>query len=153
MLNETRFGYLYHGSVRLGMNTRLRSAHDLPRSVWSAARWAVFPTFNFSSYASIGDYGGSERGKQFTRQFIDNLTLIRGSHTFKTGINFANFRISSPPGAFGLLTGVAQNAGFGRFDFNGRFTIDGSGHAAGTRRCRFPVGLSRIPLTARLLRP
>ena len=41
---------------------------------------------------AIGDYGGSARGKQFTRQVIDNLTVIRGPHTLKTGFDFANFR-------------------------------------------------------------
>ena len=29
---------------------------------------------------------------------------------------------SSPPGAFGLLAGLAQEAAFGRFTFNGRYT-------------------------------
>lgn len=82
---------------------------------------------------SIGDYGGSERGKQLTRQIIDNFTIIRGRHTFKTNFDFGNFRMSSPPGAFGLGTGVANNAALGRFDFNGRFTNDTTGAAQPAR--------------------
>ena len=77
------------------------------------------PNVNINGHVSIGDYGGSDRGKQFTRQIVDNLTFIKGS-TFKTGINISNFRVSSPPAAFGLLSGAAQNASFGRFDFTGR---------------------------------
>ena len=88
------------------------------------------PNVNINNHVAIGDYGGSERGKQFTRQIVDNLTFIRGKHTFKTGINISNFRVSSPPAAFGLLSGAAQNASFGRFDFTGRFTSGGTSAGA-----------------------
>ncbi len=120
VLNEARFGYLYHGSVRLGLNTTFD-----PRTIFPdlyAPTVGGLPNVNITGTTSIGDYGGSARGKQFTRQMIDNLTMIHGSHTIKTGFDIANFRVSSPPGSFGLLTGIAQNAGLGRFDFTGRFT-------------------------------
>lgn len=122
VLNEARFGYLYHGSMRLGMN----SDFD-PRTLFpdlSAQPVGGLPNVNVTGHVAIGDYGGSARGKQFTRQITDNLTFIRGRHALKTGINFSNFRVSSPPASFGLLSGAAQNAGFGRFDFTGRFTQD-----------------------------
>jgi hypothetical protein len=45
-------------------------------------------------------------------------------------LTFANYRVSTPPGTFGLATGLAQNAGLGRFDFNGRFTNNTTGAAA-----------------------
>ena len=47
----------------------------------------------------------------------------------KTGVDIGNFRMSSPPGAFGLLTSVANEAAFGRFGFTGRYTVEGSGPA------------------------
>ena len=120
-LNEARFGYLYHGSLRLGLNTDFDPRTIFP-DLYGPLPVGGLPNVNINGHASIGDYGGSARGKQYTRQFIDNLTMIRGAHTFKVGVDIANFRVSSPPGAFGLLTGVAQNAGFGRFDFTGRYT-------------------------------
>ncbi len=124
VLNEARFGYLYHGSMRLGMNTDFD-----PRSLFpdlsSQLPVGGLPNININNHVSIGDYGGSDRGKQFTRQIVDNLTFILGKHTFKTGINISNFRVSSPPAAFGLISGAAQNASFGRFDFTGRFTSGG----------------------------
>jgi hypothetical protein len=129
VLNEARFGYLYHGSLRLGMNTDFDPRTLFP-DLYGPLPVGGLPNINITSYSAIGDYGGSDRGKQFTRQFTDNLTIIRGRHTLKTGVNFANFRVSSPPGAFGLLTSVAQNAGFGRFDFNGRFTNNNPAVAA-----------------------
>lgn len=125
VLNEARFGYLYHGSMRLGMNTDFD-----PRTLFPTLNDQLplggLPNVNINNHVSIGDYGGSDRGKQFTRQIVDNLTFITGKHTFKTGINISNFRVSSPPGAFGLLSGVAQNATFGRFDFTGRFSSGGT---------------------------
>ena len=114
--------------MRLGMNTDFD-----PRSLFpdlsSQLPLGGLPNVNINNHVSIGDYGGSERGKQFTRQIVDNLTFIKGKHTFKTGINISNFRVSSPPAAFGLLSGAAQNASFGRFDFTGRFTSGGTNAA------------------------
>jgi hypothetical protein len=121
VLNEARFGYLYHGSVRLGLNTDFDPRSIFP-DLYGPLPEGGLPNVNINGSVAIGDYGGSARGKQFTRQVIDNLTVIRGAHTLKTGFDFANFRVSSPPGAFGLLTNIAQNAGLGRFDFTGRFT-------------------------------
>lgn len=120
-LNEVRFGWLYHGSVRLGMNTDFNPQTLFP-DLYGPLPVGGLPNINISNHVSIGDYGGSPRGKQYTNQYIDNFTHIRGRHTIKTGFDFANYRVSSPPGAFGLLTSVAQNAGFGRFDFTGRFS-------------------------------
>lgn len=128
VLNEARFGYLYHGSLRLGMNTDFDPRTLFP-DLSSGLPVGGLPNININNHVSIGDYGGSERGKQYTRQIVDNLTFIEGKHTIKTGINISNFRVSSPPGAFGLLTNVAQNAGFGRFDFTGRFTSGGTNAA------------------------
>lgn len=125
ILHEARFSYTYHGPVRQGINLDFDPRTLFPQ-LYGPLPLGGLPNINISSHTSIGDYGGSERGKQLTRQFTDNLTMIRGKHTFKAGVDFGNFRMSSPPGAFGLGTGLANNAAFGRFDFNGRFTQDGA---------------------------
>jgi hypothetical protein len=123
ILNEARFSYTYHGPVRQGINLDFDPRTLFP-TLYGPLPLGGLPNMNITSHVSIGDYGGSERGKQLTRQFTDNLTMIRGKHTMKAGVDFGNFRMSSPPGAFGLGTGLANNAAFGRFDFNGRFTQD-----------------------------
>ncbi|MBL8176530.1 MAG: carboxypeptidase regulatory-like domain-containing protein [Bryobacterales bacterium] len=128
ILNELRVGYTYHGPVRQGMNRDFDPRTLFP-DLYGPLPLGGLPSANILGHVSIGDYGGSERGKQLTRQIIDNFTIIRGRHTFKTGFDFGNFRMSSPPGAFGLGTGVANNAALGRFDFNGRFTNDTTGAA------------------------
>jgi hypothetical protein len=128
VLNEARVGYTYHGPVRQGMNRDFDPRSIFP-DLYGPLPVGGLPQVNISGFVSIGDYGGSERGKQFTRQFIDNITFIRSRHTVKAGVDIGNFRMSSPPGAFGLLTAVANEAAFGRFGFTGRYTVEGSGPA------------------------
>jgi carboxypeptidase family protein len=128
-LNELRYGGFYHGSVRRGMNTDFNPQKLFP-DLYGPLPLGGLPRIDITSHVQLGDYGGSERGKQFTNQIIDNLTLVRGPHTFKTGFDVANYRVSSPPGAFGLLTGVAQEAAFGRFTFSGRYTNNNPAVAA-----------------------
>ena len=85
---------------------------------------------NINNHVAIGDYGGSERGKQFTRQIVDNLTFIHGKHTFKTGINISNFRVSSPPAAFGLLSGPPRMPASADSISLARFTSGGTNAGA-----------------------
>jgi hypothetical protein len=61
---------------------------------------------------SIGDYGGFDRAPQYVTQYIDNLTLVRGRHTIKTGFDFANYRNSTPPFAGGTRLGSAARVLF-----------------------------------------
>jgi hypothetical protein len=127
--NEFRFGWFYHNSTRLGMNTDFDPRQIFP-DLYGPLSVGGLPNVNITSHVAIGDYGGFPPGKQFTNQYIDNFTYVRGSHTIKAGIDFANYRVSTPPGTFGLGSGLAQNAGLGRFDFNGRFTNNTTGAAA-----------------------
>ena len=120
-MNEFRFGWFYHSGMRQGMNTDFDPRQLFP-GLYGPFPIGGLPNVAIASHVSIGDYGGSERGKQFTNQYIDNFTRVSGRHTIKAGIDFANYRVSSPPGAFGILTGIAQEAAFGRFTFNGRYT-------------------------------
>lgn len=126
--NEFRFGWFYHDSTRIGMNTDFDPRQIFP-DLYGPLSVGGLPNINVTSHVAIGDYGGFPPGKQFTNQYIDNFTYVRGSHTIKAGIDFANYRVSTPPGTFGLASGLAQNAGLGRFDFNGRFTNNTTGAA------------------------
>jgi hypothetical protein len=120
VVNEARFGFLSHASLRQGMN----KGYD-PRQLFPtlyAPDYGGLPNVNISSYTSIGDYGGSNAAPQLTPQYIDNLTIIRGKHTIKAGFDFADYRVTSNPSVGGLGSGLVNNAGLGRFDFTGRFT-------------------------------
>ena len=119
-LNEFRYGYLRHASVRQGMNKEFD-----PRSLFPdlyPVSYGGLPNINILNHAAIGDYGGSDAAPQLTPQYTDNITLVRGKHTIKAGFDFANYRQSSTAAVGGMGSGLANNAGLGRFDFNGRFT-------------------------------
>jgi hypothetical protein len=83
------------------------------------------PNINISNHVSIGDYGGSDPGAEITPQFIDNMTVVRGRHTIKFGADIARHKVLSPPAVAGMGSSLANNAGLGRFDFNGRYTSGG----------------------------
>ncbi len=120
VINELRYGFLSHASVRQGMN----KGFD-PRSLFPQlypVDYGGLPNVNMTSYTSIGDYGGAQGSPQLTPQYIDNLTIVRGKHTIKTGFDFATYRVASNPSVGGLGSGLVNNAGLGRFDFSGRFT-------------------------------
>src|SRR5262249_25271881 len=121
VLNEFRLGGLYHGSIRQGQNTNFNPREIFP-DLYPGAPYGGLPTLNLCNHTSIGDYGGFDRAPQYVAQYIDNLTIVRGRHTIKTGIDFANYRNSTPPFAGGLGSGLLLEAKFGRADFNGRFT-------------------------------
>ena len=120
IVNEARFGFLSHASGRQGMNKDFD-----PRSLFPGlypVDYGGLPNINITSYTSIGDYGGAQVPPETTPQYIDNLTIVRGKHTFKTGLDFAIYRVSSTPTVAGLGSGLVNNAGLGRFDFTGRYT-------------------------------
>lgn len=120
VVNEARFGFLSHASGRQGMNGNFD-----PRSLFPGlypVDYGGLPNINITSYTSIGDYGGSQVPPELTPQYIDNLTIVRGKHTIKAGLDFALYRVSSNPTVAGLGSGLVNNAGLGRFDFTGRYT-------------------------------
>ncbi len=121
-LNEARYVYFRHASVRQGLNNQFD-----PRSLFPTlypVAYRGLPNINISNHVAIGDYGGSDPSPQLTPQFIDNLTLVRGRHTVKMGVDVAFHKAASYPEVAGMGAGLANNAGLGRFDFNGRYTLD-----------------------------
>jgi hypothetical protein len=121
VLNEARIAYMEHSSVRQGMNESFDPTTLFP-GLYKAS-YGGLPYMNVSSYFSIGDYGGTKPSPQMTPQYIDNLTIVRGKHTIKAGIDFANYRAGSQPQTAGMGSGLANNAGLGRFDFTGRYSV------------------------------
>jgi hypothetical protein len=123
-LNELRYGYLRHASVRQGMNRDFNPLTLFPQLY--PVSYGGLPNMNIFGHTAIGDYGGSDLTPQLTPQYTDNFTHIRGRHTIKTGFDFTNHRAASFPAVGGLGSGLANNGGLGRFDFDGRYTSDGT---------------------------
>ena len=129
-LNEFRFAQLRHGWLGLGQNTGFD-----PRKLFPALYGPVpiggLPRVDISSHTVIGDRGGTAyRSSQFTTQFIDNFTHVRGRHTLKAGFDIDRFTTHEPPYVYGLAQDEANDASLGRFSFNGRFTNNDLSRAA-----------------------
>ncbi len=138
MVNEARFGFLSHASGRQGMNKDFD-----PRSLFPGlypVDYGGLPNINITSYTPIGDYGGAQIPPETTPQYIDNLTIVHGKHTFKAGLDFAIYRVSSTPTVAGLGSGLVNNAGLGRFDFTGRYTSASSTAAPANAFADFLLG-------------
>ena len=130
-LNEFRFGWLDHGWRQEAMNydfdprTLFPGLYPLPAGVGG------LPRIDISSHVGIGDRGRSlQRPKQWTTQFIENFTHVRGRHSLKAGFDIDHFSAYTPPSVFGRDEGEANDAGLGRFTFNGRFTNNNPSGAA-----------------------
>ncbi len=127
-LNDARIAWFYHGSIRQGQNTNFDPRTLFP-DLYGGLPFGGIPTVNINSLQTIGDYGGFERSPQYTVQFTDNFTYVRNKHTIKAGIDMANYRNSTPPFAGGFGSGLLQEASFGRFNFDGRYTNNTTGAA------------------------
>jgi hypothetical protein len=115
-INDMRIAYFSHASVRLGQNLDFNPASIFP-GLFQPLPIGGLPTVTITGYNGISDYGGGQRSPQITIQFTDNYTFIRRSHTFKTGIDFASYRLATNPSVSG--------SAFGSFTFNARYTGNG----------------------------
>jgi hypothetical protein len=113
ILNEARYSYFNHASIRIGQNTDFNPATIFP-TLYQPLPIGGLPNVSMTGFAGIGDSGGSARAPQITQQLTDNLSILSGAHTFKTGFDIGFGRISTNPGAGG--------SSFGSFSFNGRYT-------------------------------
>ncbi len=113
ILNEAKYSYFNHASIRIGQNTDFNPATIFP-TLYQPLPIGGLPNVSIAGFAGIADSGGSPRAPQITQQFTDNLSIVRGAHTLKTGVDIAFGRVSTNPGAAG--------ASFGSFSFNGRYS-------------------------------
>jgi Carboxypeptidase regulatory-like domain/TonB-dependent Receptor Plug Domain len=118
LVNEARFGfnrskYLTPPDSSIGENPA-RDLFGFTNTTTSPATSFGLPQFNFS-----GGITGLGPGSQFpqnaitqTEQFVDNLTWIRGTHTFKAGFDIRHTR----------LTQLVANNDRGTVSFTNQFT-------------------------------
>jgi hypothetical protein len=127
-LNEARAAWFNHRSVRQGQNQDFDPTKLFP-GLFGGFEVGGLPTVTITSHQTIGDYGGGGGSPQYTNQFMDTITHVRGRHTFKAGFDFAFHRNSTPPFAGGFGSALLNEATYGRFDFDGRYTNSLSGAA------------------------
>ncbi len=135
-LNEFRFGYMRGTKIRLSPRrasgftaekdlgiTGLKIGGPNGRPLQEFENG--FPQLNISGFVGMGDTTGGEAiDKSRTFQFVDNLSLLRGAHGLKLGVDIRR------------LSGDANttNVPFGQLNF----TRDISGNAAAAYMLGFP---------------
>lgn len=130
ILNEFRYSYFNHASLRIGQNTTFDPTTIFP-TLYKPLPIGGLPNVSITGFQGIGDSGGSPRAPQITQQLTDNLSIVRGSHTMKMGADIAFGRISTNPGAGGTA--------FGSFTFGNRYT----GNAYADFLLGFPTNTAR----------
>jgi hypothetical protein len=129
-LNEFRYSYFNHASLRIGQNTTFDPTTIFP-TLYRPLPIGGLPNVTIAGFTGIGDSGGSPRAPQITQQFTDNLSIVKGAHTLKMGVDIGFGRVSTNPGAGG--------AAFGSFSFQPRYT----GNSYADFMLGFPVTANR----------
>ena len=130
VLNEARYSYFNHASLRIGQNTTFDPTTIFP-TLYRPLPIGGLPNVSIAGFQGIADSGGSPRAPQITQQFTDNLSIVRGAHTLKMGADIAFGRISTNPGASGTA--------FGSFTFQPRY----SGNSYGDFMLGLPTNTAR----------
>jgi outer membrane receptor protein involved in Fe transport len=119
-INEFRFGYNRFADVQLGIDTTDPAPLGLPNNNPSRLGKGI-PQIVLSGISGIGNSNLFPFTDNLdTYQFIDNLTLLRGRHSLKTGIDFKRIQVDgledlSFAGTIifdGSQTGISSTADF-----------------------------------------
>ena len=112
-VNEFRLAYFCLSSVRLGQNLDFDAAKLFP-DLYGPLPAGGLPTVNITGISPMSDYGGTTRAPKITTEWTDNLSVVRGAHTFRTGFDFAINRVSA--------TSYALAPAMGTFSFTGKYS-------------------------------
>lgn len=142
ILNEMRTSWLRTGAdaTQLGFGHNYADQLGIPNAnvdAWNGG----FPSMSITGITGVGESGANPLiSIENSFQYLDNLTLIHGSHTFKVGVNVIRQRWTF----LQHLTGIAA----GSFSFDQYMTADpGNLNATGNAMASFLLG---IPASASL---
>jgi len=116
-VNEFRAAYIRAGSdaVQLGFGENYADQLGIP-NVNISANNSGFPQISIGGYSTLGDapfFPLIELENVY--QWLDNVTFIRGSHTFKSGVDFKKIQrnftqiLGAPAGTFSFGTGFTSD--------------------------------------------
>lgn len=134
LINEFRFGYNWGNYQNIQPNDTVNESAALglggvPFSGPGYFKNGGLPSISISGIQALGSHGNDPSIElQNIYQILDNVTKVHGSHTFKAGVSFQNFRIyflqpPNPRGTYnytGAYTGSHSSAaptGSGVADF------------------------------------
>lgn len=118
-INEFRWAWVVHSSVRTGQNT------DFPT-------WSLFPqlpvsdngglpTMSMTGYTGMfNDYGKGYAFPEYDIEIVDNFTKVAGRHTLKFGVDETGYKNYIRQGGPALSASLGNP--LGTFNFDGRWT-------------------------------
>jgi len=110
-LNDFRFAWFDHPSIRSGMNQDFDPTTLFPQLTKSPNRG--LPTMSIAGYTGMfSDYGTGYYGHGVDFEYSDNITHVKGRHTIKAGGQATTYKSYGPN----------PNAPLGTFTFNGQWT-------------------------------
>jgi Carboxypeptidase regulatory-like domain len=120
IVNEFRVGWVFALRHKIGQNLGFHPWELFPGLPTPASPDGGLPTINLGGYGSTNIGGaisdvGIARGRQNTVDWGDNLTIVRGRHTIKAGIEESGYKEEGVGG----LTGAPP---LGNFTFSGQWT-------------------------------
>lgn len=119
VVNEFRFGYNKNNALRVPEGAYGKNyAVELFGIKNTSNNPAVFglPLFNISGFGSLGSPSVALGSSDETFQFVDNLSLTRGRHNIRTGVQFTRL-------VYYQTTNLSGNPTFG---FDGRYSGNNS---------------------------
>lgn len=110
VINDLRVAWLDQANIRKGQNTDFDPRSIIAQLTPSPNRG--LPSIGMTGYLGIRDSNNSAYNPQYTIQITDNLTYVRGRHTFKFGIDETGYKSY-------VRQGIAS---LGSFTFTGTWT-------------------------------
>jgi hypothetical protein len=123
IVNEFRVGWVFALRHKFGQNLGFKPWNLFPGIPVPASQDGGTPQVYIGSYGAtnvagtLGDVGIA-RGRQNTVDWVDNLTIVRGRHTIKAGMEESGYKEEGVGG----LTGAPP---LGNFSFSGQWTGGG----------------------------
>ena len=119
MVNEFRVGWVFALRHKYGQNLGFKPWDIFPGMPASASPDGGLPMIS-TGYGDTNNGGtisdvGIARGRQNTVDWVDNLTIVRGRHTIKLGIEESGYKEEG-------VGGLSGGAPLGNFSFSGTWT-------------------------------
>jgi len=117
VVNDLRFGYTRRGNASTGtsLNDTASSVLGIPGIPTNAAFNNVLPLFTFTGFQQLGSSASTSANFQTAVwQLVDGLSVTRGAHTIKGGVDFRWYQLNTvappnPTGSFAFtVTGTNQ---------------------------------------------
>ena len=119
MVNDLRLGYTHRSVARTGLllDDAPSSALGLPGIPTNAAYGNALPTFTIDGFQQLGSAANTNSDSSTdVTQLVDTLSLQRGRHSLKAGLDFRRERLDivqppSPTGSFRFTSQGSDRAG------------------------------------------